>query len=141
VLSTTSKKVRMSAVGAAAAALLVGTFLGDDDHFPFGPFRMYSVANRLDGTIRALKVEATTVSGDEIGVTFDDIGLRRAEVEGQLRFMSPGELVPYLHAAFEKRRTHGPRLAELRLIEASTKLDRGRIAAYSEKTLATWSDS
>lgn len=131
----------MTVVGAAAAALLVGTFFGDDDHFPFGPFRMYSVANRLDGTIRALKLEATTVAGEEIGIGFDEIGLRRAEVEGQLRFMSPDELVPYLVEAFEARNTDGPHLAELRLIQANTRLDSGRIAAYSEETLATWRGS
>lgn len=131
----------MASVGAVAAALLAGTFFGDDDNFPFGPFRMYSVANRLDGTIRALKVEATTVAGDEIGVTFDAIGLRRAEVEGQLRFMSPEELVPHLVAAFEERNGDGPALAELRLIRANTRLERGRVASYSEETLATWSGS
>jgi hypothetical protein len=131
----------MAVVGAVAAALLAGTFLGDDDNFPFGPFRMYSVANRLDGTIQALKVEATTVGGREIDVTFDAIGLRRAEVEGQLRFMSPEQVVPHLAAAFEERNPDGPAIGELRLIRANTRLERGRIAEYSEETLATWTGS
>jgi hypothetical protein len=47
-------------------------------------------------------------------------------------------LVPYLAEAYRGRHPEGPPLAELRLIEASTTLDEGRVAAYSEQTLAVW---
>ena len=43
----------------ALALLLAGTFVGQDDDFPFGPFRMYSTTAQLNGPVRSTRAAPT----------------------------------------------------------------------------------
>jgi hypothetical protein len=139
VLGVMGKSLRTAAGVAVAVALILGTFWGDDDHFPFGPFRMYSVANRLDGTIKAVHLVGVTSSGETIAVGFDEVGLRRAEIEGQLRFMTAERLAPYLAAAYHER--NNTRLEELHLVLRLTRLEDGRPVASEDTMLGVWKAS
>lgn len=68
-----------------AVLLLIGSLVGQDDNFPFGPFRMYSTKQGIDGRIRILEVWGLREPGGaERLVMEEDFGLRRADLEGQL---------------------------------------------------------
>ena len=112
-----------------------GTFWGQDDHFPFGPFRMYSVANRTDGAIRAVAVEATTQSGATLEVDFEKTGLRRAEVEGLLDlFVEDPSLLRYVFATYEQSEGGDDPLVEVRLVERTNYLRDGKTHRTDEGT-------
>lgn len=68
---------------AVGGLLLLGTFVGVDDGFPFGPMRQYSTRADPDGQARSTRVEAVDTTGRVLVVPDTATGLRRAEIEGQ----------------------------------------------------------
>ncbi|MDQ4065025.1 MAG: hypothetical protein M3161_03150 [Actinomycetota bacterium] len=101
-----------------AVLLLLGTWRGDDDNFPFGPFRMYSTAQRLDGEVRSLQLWALDDDGQWRNVLTEDFGLRRADLEGQIGRQAVPPRVVLRHLAATYRRLHGEfpfRALQLRL--------------------------
>ena len=77
-------KLRVTVAAIAVALTLVGTFVGSDDDFPFGPFRMYATSARPTGNVRTAQVYGVLADGTVEPLEASDIGLRRAELEGQL---------------------------------------------------------
>jgi hypothetical protein len=141
-LSGRGRSIRMVATGGVLVALFAGTFFGNDDSFPFGPFRMYSVANKTSGLIRATELEGVTTAGRHLDIGFARFGLRRAEVEGQLeRFIGEPADLELLVEAYETRNPDGPVLSELHLVEEVHRLERGRPVETTETRLATWTRS
>jgi hypothetical protein len=121
--------------------LVLGTAVGEDDHFPFGPFRMYSVSNDLDGRVTSLRVRGRLEGGPERVIPFAEFGLRRAELQGQVsRFYRSDwdELLVHLVDAYERFNPRGESLTQLRLLYEVNSLRGGRPVAYSEETLASW---
>jgi hypothetical protein len=140
-LSHAQRIRRAVATVAASVGLLAGTFCGNDHHFPFGPFRMYSVANRLDGRIRSAVVEVRTEGSDWLEArTPADLGMKRAEIEGQMdRFVADPALLQHLGTAYERLNQDGTEVVAVRLLEEVTQLRNGRPAGSVEvSTLATW---
>jgi hypothetical protein len=131
-------------VGAAVVVvvLLLGTFWGQDDHFPFGPFRMYSTRNSLEGRVNASKLELEFADGDVVllGISPGTVGLRRAEVEGQRdRFMARPRLLSHLAETYETLHPETPPVVAVRLFDVVIKLEGGRPTGTPvEVTLATW---
>ena len=83
-LSRRGRAARVAVTVIGAALLLAGTLWGQDDDFPFGPFRMYATAPdprrrraRHPGRGRRRDRRARSRS------TEGNSGLRRAEIEGQ----------------------------------------------------------
>ena len=68
----------------ALTLLLAGTAWGEDDHFPFGPFKMYARATRPDGRVAAPVLGAVDGDGRRRDLRPVEVGLRPAELEGQL---------------------------------------------------------
>lgn len=140
-MTTIGKNARLYSTAVILGALLMGTIWGEDDHFPFGPLRMYSVKNELDGRVRSLEVHGITENGEDMIVPFQAFGMRRADVEGQLgKLHEPPESV--LHAlsrARERLNPRGPRFVELRLSERVFILDNGYPVDERVETLAVWS--
>jgi hypothetical protein len=132
----------MVGVTAVLTALLAGTFFGDDDSFPFGPFRMYSVTNRTSGLVEVAHLEGVTVGDRRREIDFASFGMRGAEIEGQTeRFVNdPGQL-QLLVEAYETKNPEGPQLVELHLVQEVHQLERGRPVETTEKTLASWPSS
>ena len=83
-LSPTGRRVRLAATGVVLALLLGGTLWGNDSEFPFGPFRMYSTRADPDRPVVSTSVVGVTADGDEVRLSGGEVGLRRAEFEGQL---------------------------------------------------------
>ena len=96
----------------------VGSLWGTDDLWPFAPFRMYASASRLDG--RVLKAEFVGRDGrpdTASRVKPGWVGLRPAEVEGQLPLTRPRRLPPGLleDLARSWNRTHNRQIVRFEL--------------------------
>ena len=124
-------------LGVSAVLLLVGTFHGTDDDFPFGPFRMYATADDPNGAVLSARLEAVTTEGTVVRVSEGDIGMRRAEYEGQLDRVTPAVLGD-LAAVHTRRRPDAPRWVELRLLRDAFHLKNGRPGTTTTRVLATW---
>jgi hypothetical protein len=132
---------RLVATAVVLAALLAGTAWGDDEHFPFGPFRMYSTRNDPNGTVMDVRLRATTSRGEEILLRARAFGLRPAEVDGLInRFADDSKLAAYLAKAYANL-NRKPRLDRLEVIRGIYRLEDSRAVRYHEKTYGVWSRS
>jgi hypothetical protein len=82
-LSQWGRRSRVYVSLAVLGVLVLGTFWGTDDDFPFGPFRMYSTAPGPDQDAKDTRVEGVDVAGRTVALTEANTGIRRAEIEGQ----------------------------------------------------------
>lgn len=141
-LTAAARARRWSATTLAVVALVAGTFWGDDDNWPFGPFRMYSIRNRLDGRIRAARVEMTFADGSRLQSKIDagTFALKRAEVEGQIdRFERDPSLLRNLALTYERLHPDEQDVVGIRLYYEITTLEGGRPAGLPTiVTMATW---
>ena len=134
------RAVRLAATYAVVVALVAGTFWGDDDHFPVGPFRMYSISNKVDGEIATVSFVATTGSGRTVEVRPERFGLRPAEIEGQLpRLVENPESLEGLVDSYERLNEDGEDIVVLRLIHEVHLLENGRPVDMERRVLASWS--
>ncbi len=123
-----------------AVLLVLGTWVGEDDNFPFGPFRMYSTKQELDGEIRVLQLWGLSSEGEWTSLLTEDFGLRRADLEGQIGKLAeePAFVLAELADSYERR--HGtdlPFLA-LELREKIYELEQGRPVRDHLRVLGTW---
>lgn len=131
----------MAATVIVTAMLCAGTLWGDDDNFPFGPFRMYSTEQELDGEVRAMEVEGLTPSGEWVALPFEnDFGLRRADIEGQLRTLGqpPGQVLTSMARAYERLGRGEHEVDAFRLLERTYDLEDGVSVSEQVRTLATY---
>jgi hypothetical protein len=116
-LSARGRAVRVVVTALGALLLLGGTLWGQDDHFPFGPFRMYSTAPDPDAPAPDTRVEGVDASGLIVVLTEANSGIRRAEIEGQQQAYidDPGRLrqVAVAYAAYSPAT---PPLVEVRIV-------------------------
>jgi hypothetical protein len=82
-LSPRGRTIRVAVTALGALLLLIGTLWGQDDDFPFGPFRMYSTAPDPDADAPDTQLEGVDTTGRTIELNESNSGLRRAEIEGQ----------------------------------------------------------
>jgi hypothetical protein len=116
-LSTRGRAVRLAATLAGAVLLLAGTAWGTDDHFPLGPFKMYSTAADPDAPVGDARVEVVETGGGLVLITPANTGIRRAEFEGQLdRFRQRPELLATVLQAYQRRNPAAPPVREVRLV-------------------------
>ena len=141
-LSAWERRLRLGAVWVGLLLLVGGTFFGQDDHFPFGPFRMYSVANELDGEVSTLTFVAVTGRGLPREIRPDDFGLRPAEVEGQLeRLLEDPSALGRLAATYAQLNGESRPITELRVVEETSVLENGRPVSSHSRVLVTWTSS
>jgi len=124
-LTATGRRLRVTLLLLASVLLLAGTVRGQDDAFPFGPFRMYATADAPNGSVLSIRLEAVTVEGAVVRVDEGDIGMRRAEYEGQLPSLSASALgdLARVHA---RRRPDAPAWRVVRLVRDAYALHGGR---------------
>jgi hypothetical protein len=136
---------RMVATIVVLGSLVAGTFWGQDDHFPVGPFRMYSVRNELDGRIKGARLSIEDATGEvrELPINPGTFGLRRAEIEGQVdRFEADPELLRHVATAYERFNPGAPDVVGVELFFEITQLRGGRpLGVVARETVATWSES
>jgi len=135
-LGPIGRGARLAVTVVGLLLLLAGTLVGQDDDFPFSPFRMYSTTDRLDAPVRSLRVEAVTVEGERIVLRDSDTGLRRAEFEGQQRrFEADPSLLDAAAVAYHTRNPDRPRLAEVDLVVRLIQLHDGRPTGEYQDTV------
>lgn len=101
----------------AGVLLLTGTLFGQDDHFPFGPFRMFSTAPGPDQDAPDTRVEAVDATGAVVPLTEVNSGIRRAEIEGQQqRYEAEPALLREVAEAYAARNPDAPALVEVRIV-------------------------
>jgi hypothetical protein len=124
-------KLRLAIGATALVVVLAGTAWGQDDEFPVGPFRMYATAARPTGTVRVAELFGVRADGTRVLLQAHDVGLRRAELEGQLpRFRKD----PTLLAALAT-----PEYLEIRLEERQRRVVDRRVQRDETRVLvASW---
>lgn len=132
--------MRLVATGAAALLLLAGTVWGTDDHFPFGPFKMYSSARDPDAPAEDARLEAVGAGGEVVLLTPANTGIRRAEFEGQLdRFRQQPELLGTVVDAYLRRNPDAPPPREVRLVVRWHEVrDFEVTGVWRDDVVATW---
>lgn len=134
------RRVRTAGFVLGLVLLVAGTVAGQDDHFPFGPFRMYSTADDPDGRVLSTYLQAVDADGvvvDRVGE--QHIGLRRAEYEGQLsRVVEQPEVLGELAGVFATRHPDRPPWVELRVVQTAYQLVDGVPQGETAQVLATW---
>jgi hypothetical protein len=141
-LTSSERTRRLIATAAVIGALVAGTFWGDDDNWPFGPFRMYSIRNRLDGRIKSALVELTMADGSRVDekISSGTFALKRAEVEGQMeRFGRNPSLLRHLAYTYGRLHPGSAEVVAIRLYYEMTSLEGGRPnGPVAEHTVASW---
>lgn len=138
-LNRRARLVRLTLTFLVLVALLAGTAWGDDDHFPFGPFRMYSTTNELNGTVNAIRFRAINEDGERSEPRSQDFGMRPAEINGQVgRFRRDPSLLGRLADAYVRLNPERAALVEIELRYGLHHLRDGRPISYSEETVAVW---
>ncbi len=125
-LSTSALTWRVLVTGCIAIALGYGTIAGNDGDWPFGPMRQYATATPLSSQVLLTHVSGVTRSGRVIRLDTDSLGLRVAELDGQLwRLRRQPGLLLSLAAAYH--RVHPRRSPLVRLmLERDGKVIRNR---------------
>lgn len=138
-MTTTGRLVRGLATVVAVTLLVAGTVWGHDDHFPFGPFKMFAGAAQVDGAVGGIELWGTTSSGREERIGADEVGLRRAELEGQVsRFRQDPSLLRHLADSYDQRHPGGVRLVEVRMVDRIHHLSDRRVTGVEEHLVAHW---
>lgn len=138
-MTVTGRRLRNAAAAAVLSLLVTGTLAGQDDHFPFGPFRMYATATKPTGAVSFPVLEGVTTRGDVVRFRTAQFGLRRAELEGQIRLTADHDtLLGRLAESYARFQPDGPELAELRLVRVSRHIDGRRMVARTERLVAAY---
>lgn len=94
-----------------------GTLWGQDDDFPFGPFRMYSTAPDPNGAARDTRVEGVDSAGRMVQITETNSGIRRAEIEGQqAAYVAKPARLSGVADAYAEHTPGSPPLQEVRIV-------------------------
>jgi hypothetical protein len=134
------RRVRIAATLLLTVGILYGTLWGDDDDFPFAPFKMYGDSRELNEPVGDTQMVAVDESGDEFRFTQDLTGVRRAEIEGQLtRFEDDPSLLRFFAEAYESRFPDRPRVDEVRIVIEWIEIHEGEPTGDSTvEEIATW---
>lgn len=126
-LSPAGRRSRLAAVVVVLALVLAGTVWGDDDAFPFGPFRMYSTRNDPNTPVISTRAVGLTAAGEEVRLSGGQVGLRRAEFEGQInRLREHPELLGLIADAFAEANPDAPELESVQMVHRRLELADGK---------------
>lgn len=139
-LTVWGQRVRLAATMLVAAAVLAGTLWGNDDDFPFGPFRMFSTSRELDRPVGDTQIHAVDAAGTLISEVNELAGLRRAEIEGQLdRIKSDPSLLGLLAQAYSSRQPDRPPLRQVSIVVVWHEVRDGHVTGVTwTQDVATW---
>ncbi len=100
-LTSRARLIRLVVAAAVLALTLGGTVYGDDYAFPFGPPRMYATRADPNTPVSSTRVVGLTDDGAEVRLSGGEVGLRRAEFEGQVpRLVDDPELLGLLAESY-----------------------------------------
>jgi hypothetical protein len=139
-LSRTGRRVRLTATAVLLALLLAGTVWGNDDEFPFGPFRMYSTRADPNAPVVSTRVVGLTAAGEEVPLSGGEVGLRRAEFEGQrFRIADEPQLLGLLAASYAEAHPSAPDLEVVQMVQRRFELVDGvRTGDFTDRILVEY---
>ena len=139
-LSVRGRRIRVGATLLFGALLLVGTLAGQDDDFPFGPFRMYSTAPDPNGAAKDTRVEGIDVGGRIVPITGANSGIRRAEIEGQQQeYVAEPSRLAQVAAAYAEHTPDAPALRSVRIVIRWHGIRHARpTGTYTDEVIAQW---
>ncbi|WP_433826858.1 hypothetical protein ACQP2E_32825 [Actinoplanes sp. CA-015351] len=139
-LTTTGRRVRVLVTVAGLVLLLAGTFWGQDDDFPFGPFRMYSTAPDPNGAAKDTRVEGVDVTGAVVTITETNSGIRRAEIEGQqAAYEADPSRLSRIADAYAEHTPGAPALREVRIVIRWHLVEHSRpTGTFTDEVVADW---
>jgi hypothetical protein len=139
-LTPRGRLLRVVATLTGGAVLLAGTIAGTDDDFPFGPFRVYATADKLDDPVADTRVEAVDTAGRRRTLTQHDTGIRRAEIEGQLdRFAAQPARLSIVARSYERRNPGAAQLTAIIVVVRWHEMRDGHPTGRShDETTAVW---
>ena len=139
-LSRAGRRARLVATAVLLALLLGGTLWGDDADFPFGPFRMYSTRADPNAAVASTRVVGLTEAGEEIRLSGGQVGLRRAEFEGQLeRVEKHPELLGLLADSYAESHSSAPDLTAVQVIQRRFELADGiKTGNYTDRVIVDY---
>jgi hypothetical protein len=139
-LTAAGRRWRLTAAAVVLALLLAGTLWGDDDEFPFGPFRMYSTRADPNAAVISTRVVGLTAAGEEVRLSGGEVGLRRAEFEGQLsRIADRPQLLGLLAESFADAHPSAPDLAAVQVVQRRFELADGvQTGAFSDRVVVEY---
>ncbi|MGK5672543.1 hypothetical protein ACSNOB_06830 [Micromonospora sp. URMC 106] len=139
-LTSRGRTVRLAATALGLAVLLAGTVWGTDDHFPFGPFRMYSTSNPPSSPAPDTRVEGVDSTGAVVELGESATGIRRAEIEGQQdRYAADPELLTEVADAYAERHPGAAKLVEVRIVVRWHGIRDGRpTGRWTDETVVSW---
>ncbi|RKN43563.1 hypothetical protein [Micromonospora endolithica] len=139
-LTTRGRAVRLAVTALGVALLLAGTVRGTDDHFPFGPFRMYSTSNPPDSPAPDTRVEGVDTTGAVVDLGEGATGIRRAEIEGQQdRYTADPTLLTEVADAYAERHADAADLVEVRIVVRWHGIHAGRpTGRWTDETVVAW---
>ncbi|MEH1054911.1 hypothetical protein V6U89_06810 [Micromonospora sp. CPCC 206171] len=142
-LTPRGRAVRLGATALGLALLLTGTLWGVDDHFPFGPFRMYSTSEPPNAPAPDTRVEGVDRTGAVIALGQDATGIRRAEIEGQQdRYAADPTLLRQVADAYAERHPGAPELVEVRIVIRWYGIHQGRpTGRWTDETTVRWREA
>jgi hypothetical protein len=140
VLTATGRRLRLGVSAVVFGLLIAGTVAGQDDAFPFGPLRMYSTRDDPDGLVVSTRVEAVDTTGRVLVVPDTATGLRRAEIEGQVRrFRADPALLAEISRAHDRLHPDQPSYDAVRVVERRYRLRDSRPTGdQTEQVVAQW---
>jgi hypothetical protein len=139
-LSPRGRTARIVITVVGVGVLLAGTLFGFDDHFPFGPFRMFATTNEWSEPISIARAEVGDVDGRTIVLTEANSGVRRAEVEGQLdRFRREPAVLAGLADAYRTHNPSAPKVTRVAVVLRHHEISRsGPTGRYTDEMVAQW---
>ncbi len=137
-LTGRARRLRVVATLIVPMALVAGSVGGEDDHFPFGPFRMYAVTTKPTGKASSLRLEGVIGDAEPRVLRIAEVGMRRAELQSQLVFYGEG-ILPHLASAYRRLHPDRPAVEELRVIYLTYRLEGGAtVGNPTSRTALIW---
>ncbi|WP_426573354.1 hypothetical protein [Aquihabitans sp. McL0605] len=113
------RRARVLTTVVLVAVTLMGSAKGLDDDFPIGPFRMYAQARSLNSPVNDTWPWAIDAAGHDFRLSQAKLGVRRAEIEGQLgTFQHDPERLEILADAYAERHPGAP---PIKVVEIRTR--------------------
>ncbi len=139
-LTPRGRAARMLVTLFGGVLLLAGTLWGQDDHFPFGPFRMYSTAPAPDDDAPDTRVEGVDNAGRVLVLTEQNSGIRRAEIEGQQgQFRADPSRLSRVADAYRERNPGTARPVEVRIVVRWHEIRASRpTGRWHDETIVSW---
>ena len=139
-LSPRGRAVRLVVAAAVLVVMAIGSAWGTDADFPFGPWKMYSTRADPDQPVISTRVVGLTATGAEVKLSGGEVGLRRAEFEGQLpRIEAEPELLGLLADSYAQAHPDAPDLESVAVIQRNYELNAGlQTGEYTDSVIVTF---